>query len=79
MENETQYDKLMRPRATAQPPARGFNRVLSIKLAQHQAAAAALAQCPGTTLMGATLSEHERAAIRNRAGRITQLRKKTNR
>lgn len=75
----TTYDQLRRPRAIANPPASGFNRALAVKVAQHQAAAALLAQHPGSTLKGANLSEHERNAIRNRAGRITQLRKQTNR
>ena len=72
---ETQYDKLMRPRAIASPPARGFNGPLAAKIAQHQAIAAALAQCPGATLATLALSEHERNAIRNRVGRIAQARR----
>lgn len=75
MPPDTQYDRLMRPRAIAKPPERGFNRAVAVKLARHKAAAALLAECPGATLMGASLSEHERAAIRNRAGRIAQMRR----
>ena len=72
---ETQYDKLMRPRAIASPPARGFNGPLAAKIAQHQAIAAALAQCPGASLATLAVSAHERDAIRNRAGRIAQARR----
>ena len=72
---ETQYDKMMRPRAIATPPARGFNGPLAAKLAQHQAIAAALAQCPGASLATLAVSAHERDAIRNRAGRIAQARR----
>ena len=72
---ETQYDKLMRPRAIATPPARGFNGPMAAKIAQHQAIAAALAQCPGASLATLAVSAHERDAIRNRAGRIAQARR----
>mgnify|MGYP000896203928 FL=1 len=72
---ETQYDKLMRPRAIASPPARGFNGPLAAKIAQHQAIAAALAQCPGASLATLAVAEHGRNAIRNRAGRIAQARR----
>lgn len=75
MKNETQFDTMMRPRAIATPPARGFNGPLAAKIAQHQAIAAALAQCPGASLATLAVSAHERDAIRNRAGRIAQARR----